>query len=138
LGGQGFGTVLAWETARVLAAQGRLVSLLALIDPPPSAFFESEPSSPTPRYRFIKPGGSSGGLFSRFLKKSSNEDAGVTKELRQAREHYGNVTLAAATWPVFAFGSSNGGLPWKNLSAAEFSVHSVDEFDRVLGDLLVK
>lgn len=138
LGGQGFGTVLAWETARVLAAQGRPVSLLALIDPPPSAFFEPESSSPSPRYRFIKPGGSPGGLFSRFLKKSSHEDAGVTKELRQAREHYGNVTLAAATWPVFAFGGSNGGLPWKDLSTAEFSSQAMDQFDRVLGDRLAK
>jgi hypothetical protein len=138
LGGRSFGAVLAWETARVLTVQGRTVSLLALIDPPPAAFFASENTGKTPTYRFVKPAAGLGKVFGQFFKKSSGNDGGVTKDLCQAREQYGDAQLTATDCPVALFTTNSSRQPWSELATRSFSVFSPAETGTKLAELIVQ
>jgi hypothetical protein len=138
LGGQSFGAVLAWETARVLTAQGRTVSLLALIDPPPAAFFASENTGKMPAYRFVKPAAGLGKVFGQFFKKSSGNDGGVTKDLCQARENYGDARLAMTDCPVALFTTNGSRQPWSELATRSFAVFSPAETGTRLAELIVQ
>jgi aspartate racemase len=126
IGGRNFGAVLAWETAGYLAAKGRTVSLLALIEPPPAAFFTREGAGPAPAYRFVKPA-AAGGRFGRFFKKGSGDDDDVTKELRQAREQYSDAQLGPSACPVAVFTAHGSHHPWPELAPGGFSVFSSAE-----------
>jgi acyl-CoA synthetase (AMP-forming)/AMP-acid ligase II len=138
LGGRSFGAVLAWETARVLAAQGQLVSLLALIDPPPAAFFSREDAGGILSYRFVKPAGASAGMLGRFFKRGPGDDGGVNKELRQAREKYGDAQLGSAACPVAVFAANGSSQPWPELASSGCPVFPIGEIGSKLSDLLEK
>ncbi|HTB81377.1 MAG TPA: AMP-binding protein [Opitutaceae bacterium] len=128
IGGRGFGTVLAWETARQLTAKNRRVILLGLFDPPAAAFFARDEGGSATRYRFIKPAGSAGGgVFGRLFKKGAGDEAGVSKESRQARERYGDAVLSPATCPVAVFGLTGADEPWRSLATAGFSTQPTTE-----------
>ncbi|MGA3008206.1 MAG: KR domain-containing protein, partial [Opitutaceae bacterium] len=136
LGGRGFGVVLAWETARELAARGRTVSHLAVMGPPPAAFFAREESGPAPSYRLVKPDVTSGGMFGRLFKKSRGDEKGVTKELRQTREKLGEARLGPAACPVALFAANGAYLPWQELSPSGCAVFPPDEAAARLSSLL--
>ena len=127
VGGRDFGAVLAWETAGQLAAKGRTVSLLALIEPPPAAFFSRESAGPAPSYRLAKPAAASGEIFGRLFKKGPGENNGVTRELHQAREKYGDALLGPSACPVAVFSTSGPHQPWPELAPAGFSAFSSAE-----------
>ncbi|HTQ31721.1 MAG TPA: AMP-binding protein [Opitutaceae bacterium] len=138
VGSHGFGAILAWETARQLAARGRTVSLLALIEPPPSAFFAREDAGQTPAYRLVKPAGVSGGMFGRLFKKGSGGEDGVTKEQRQAREKYGEARLVPAACPLAVFAANRPRQPWQELAPSGCSVFSPAEIGARLSGLLAQ
>ena len=136
LASRGFGAVLAWETARELVARGRTVSSLILIEPPPAAFFARDDANQAPAYRLVKPAGASGGMLGRLFKKGSAGEDGVTKELRQTREKYGEVRLAPAACPVNVFAPAAFPQPWKELAPAGCSVFPLGEIGARLPALL--
>jgi acyl-CoA synthetase (AMP-forming)/AMP-acid ligase II/NAD(P)-dependent dehydrogenase (short-subunit alcohol dehydrogenase family) len=136
LGSRGFGAVLAWETAQQLTAKGRTVSLLVVIDPPPPAFFAREDSGRTLSYRVVKPAGTPGGMFGRLFKKGSGGDDGVTKELRQVREKYGDARLAPVSCPVALFTANGSSQVWPELAPSGFSVSPISEIGINLSSLL--
>jgi hypothetical protein len=136
LASRGFGAILAWETARQLAAKGRTVSRLILIEPPPAAFFARDDAGPPPAYRLVKPAAASGGMLGRLFKKGSGDDGGVTKELRQAREKYGEVRICPAACAVAVFGPNGSVQPWPELAPAGCALFSPGEIGAKLSGLL--
>jgi acyl-CoA synthetase (AMP-forming)/AMP-acid ligase II len=135
LASRGFGTILAWETAGQLAAKGRIVSRLILIEPPPAAFFAREDAGPRSVYRLVKPTAGSGGMLGRLFKKGSGDD-GVTRELRQAREKIGDARLAPAACAVAVFGANGSPPIWPELAPAGCLIFSTDEIATKLSGLL--
>ena len=130
LGGRGFGAILAWQTARQLAEKKRAVSALVLIEPPPSAFFARDGAA----CRFVKPSGG-GGMLGRFFKKGAG-DNGVTRELSQARERYGDARLEPASCKVAVFGADGVRQPWEDLAPAGFTALPAAGMAAGLGGLL--
>ncbi len=136
LGSRGFGAVLAWETAQQLAAKGRTVSLLVVIDPPPSAFFAREDAGQALSYRLVRPAETTGGMFGRLFKKRSGNDGSVTKESRQAREKYSDARLGPAACPVAVFAANGSSQPWQELAPSGCSVSVTGEIGAKLSSLL--
>jgi thioesterase domain-containing protein len=134
--GLGFGSILAWETARLLAAAGCAVSQVALIGAPPKAFFEREGSVPTPHYRLIRPAGETAGLLGRFFRQAS--DGGVTKEMRQSRSRLGEASIGPAPSPVAIFTDAQADVdqPWRELAPAGIASFPSREAGARLADVL--
>jgi len=133
VGGRSFGGLLAWETARALKAKGRAVTLIALIEPPPAGFFAREGA----QLRFIKPA-AAGGFFGKLFKKGPAEDTSITKELRQARERYGDAALTPTTAPVAVYGEESSAQLWRELSPAGFTRAPAQQAAEHLSGLIAK
>ncbi len=134
--GLGFGSILAWETARLLAPDGCAVSRLVLVNPPPKAFFQREGSGPTALYRLVRPAGEGGGLLGRFFRSTS--DDGATKEMRQSRARLGEARLGPAPSAVAVFTAAPAELGplWQELSPAGIASYQSEETGARLGEIL--
>lgn len=132
LGGRGFGAVVAWMTAQALAQRGRAtdIAVFFALEPSPPAFFAKDTSG----YRFVKPA-APGGLLGRLFRKGSEDDAAVTKELRQQRERYGDTTLAPADWPIVV-SADRPSAPWNDLSKRSTKRVSASELGAELSRVL--
>ena len=138
LSGHNFGAVLAWEVARRLGPEVRQLVLLA---PPPAAFFnplgapEGTSESRSVVFTSLR---QQRGFRRLFGQRFGAGGPAISREWREGRTRYGELTLHPTPLPVTVFGEAANTQPWRELAPAGFSLHREAKLGEILPTLLAR